>query len=243
MHGVPLLGPHPALPEITRSPRSTGDFRGAHLFRATLRTTDVIEIDGAAVTSLPRTLIDLGRDFPLRTAVVALDYALHKKLVDLDMLERVVLECWNWPGIRRARRALDLADARSESPLESISRLAIGRMPFPAPVPQQPIGDRMRRFVGRTDFGWADLGVVGEADGLTKYRPDAARPGEENPVLVAEKKRQESLEQLGLVVVRWAWSDVTQQPQQLQARIAGAFVRAGALRRSGLPPLWSVLEG
>ena len=223
------------MPELTRSPPSTGDLPGMHLYRATLDAGDTVEIDGVLVTSVARTLLDLARHAPRLTSVAALDFALHESLVDLDALDAVCRACWNWPGIGRAHRALRLVDPRAESPLESLSRLVIWRMPFPPPVTQQRIGDHLGRFVARTDFGWAELGVVGEADGLTKY--------DRREALTDEKLRQERLEQLGLVVARWGWDEAFHHPKQLERRLQKAFTRAARLKRSGLPPEWSVLAG
>ena len=96
---------------------------------------------------------------------------------------------------------------------------------LPTAEPQLIVCDGSGRFVARADFGWPLIGVVGECDGLSKYR--------DSDVLTAEKLRQESLEQLGLVVVRWTWEDITRRPFQVQARIKQAFDRAERLRRSG----------
>jgi hypothetical protein len=161
-----------------------------------------------------------------------MDFALHENLTTDREIAAVLERCWNWPGISAAKRAAGLADQRAESVLESISRLAIARMDVPRPEPQQHILGARGQLVARVDLGWADLGVVGEADGLSKY----ADP----EVLQAEKLRQERLEKLGLVVVRWVWGDVTRNPRQLRSRLLDAFTRAEALQRSGSPRYWSV---
>jgi len=124
-----------------------------------------------------------------------MDFALHEQLATESDISAVLMKCWNWPGIRAASDAAALADSRSESVLESVSRLKLVQFDIECPEPQQLVRDQGGQPVGRVDFGWAELGVVGEADGLGKYA--------EHEVLTAEKIRQESLEQLGLVVVRW----------------------------------------
>ena len=79
------------------------------------------------------------------------------------------------------------------------------------------------RWLARCDFYWDEFGVVGEADGLDKYRAgfDAVR---------AEKLRQERLEMVGLTVVRWGFADL-QAPGPLIGRLFAAFARAGRDRR------------
>ncbi len=53
----------------------------------------------------------------------------------------------------------------------------------------------------RVDFWWSQQGVIGEADGRVKYTDE--------DVLWREKRRRDALEELGLRVVRWSWTDVT----------------------------------
>ncbi|MGH8962686.1 MAG: hypothetical protein ACRDWT_16110 [Jatrophihabitantaceae bacterium] len=88
------------------------------------------------------------------------------------------------------------------------------------------------RFVGRADFYWPEFGVVGEADGRMKY--------DDRTVLLAEKRRREALEALGLIVVRWHWTDVTRRPRLLGERLGVAFERGSRRDRSGFPRQWSV---
>jgi hypothetical protein len=105
-------------------------------------------------------------------------------------------------------------------------------MSISQPVPQVQILGRGGRPIGTVDFYWDEFGVAGEADGLLKYRDDGS--------LASEKLRQERLEEVGLVVVRWGWADVTRASAVLERRLRRAFDRGAALRRSGLVPEWSV---
>lgn len=85
------------------------------------------------------------------------------------------------------------------------------------------------KFLGRVDFYW-DCGVVGEADGRSKY--------DDRDVLIREKLRQEELENAGLVVVRWTWSDLA--TPSLLPRLQRAFERAAARDASGQSRCWLV---
>jgi very-short-patch-repair endonuclease len=73
------------------------------------------------------------------------------------------------------------------------------------------------------DFLWIDAKVIGEADGETKYgsRDD----------LIAEKRRQQSLERAGWDVIRWDWFDAVVQPASMVGRIKEALGRGP--RRAG----------
>jgi len=232
VHGLPILGDAPALPELTVVPSNGTIVKGAHIHRATLQVEDLVETAAGMTTHIARTVMDIGRDRGTTAMVVSADAALHRHLIETTELEAVARRCWNWPGICRATCGLSLLDKRAESPLESLSRLAIGSMPIVQPELQPEIVTTSGFLLGKVDFYWDEYGVVGEADGLLKYRDDGS--------LTAEKLRQERLERAGLVVVRWGWSDVMQTPETLQRRLRWAFSRGLALKRSGLVAGWSV---
>lgn len=231
-HGLPLLR-QPDRPTVTVPPHGTGDLAGAHLHRATLDPVDVVDVDGVRVTSVARTLIDLGRSSATAAAVVPIDVALNRRITTRAELDDVLLRCPTWPGIRRAMRALRFTDGRAESPLESVSRLVLGWLHWPPAALQQCIGGPTGEFLGRLDFYWDELGIGGEADGAAKYRATSG-------ALYDEKLRQDRLEASGLIIVRWSWSDVVRHPRELAARLAAAAGRAAALKRSGLPRNWSL---
>jgi hypothetical protein len=232
LHDLPIVGAHAPLPEVTVAPYGRGSATDVHLYRATLRADDIVLIDGFPVTSPARSVIDVARHRPTAAGVAAIDAALHRRLATPEQLDDVVLHCWNWPGIRRALRALRLSDGRAESALESVSRLVIGWLRLPSPEPQAVVLDQYGDEAGRLDFYWDQWGVAGEADGRSKY--------DKRPVLTKEKLRQEHLEDHGLVFVRWGWNQAVYQPRLLRTRLEAGFARGLARDRSGSPRLWSI---
>jgi hypothetical protein len=232
LHGLPLLGAQPSVPELTVRPREPADHPALHLHRASLRPRDIVLIGDTAVTSPARTAVDLARHRPLFTAVAAIDAVLNREMATLEDIEDVLRFCWNWPRIRRAQRAVAVADGRAESPLESVSRLVLPRLGFPPPEPQKRIFDRYGRIIGRSDFYWDDVGVIGEADGRAKYA--------DRDVLTNEKEHQEDYEDLGLVVVRWGWEHAWSRQHVLEARLANGFERGRRRDRSGFVRLWTL---
>jgi hypothetical protein len=231
LHDLPLLDPPPR-PDLTVRPDCTGDVTAALLHRASLRDEDVVELDGVLVTSVPRTLVDLARSVSVPAAVVTIDAALHRGWTNAEELGEVRRMCRTWPGASRVPQIFTLADARAESPLESFSRLVIRRLGIIAPALQPSLHDGSGRFLGRPDLYWDEFGVAGEADGRDKY--------DDRDVLTAEKLRQERLENAGLVVVRWGWTDARNRPQLLRQRLVRAFERGRRRDDSGFPRLWSV---
>ena len=84
-------------------------------------------------------------------------------------------------------------------------------------------------FVGRVDFAWPCLGIVGEFDGRVKYGR-GLEPGRDlADVLWREKLREDRLRDLGWQVVRWVWADL-QDPRALHERLRRAVERGTDLR-------------
>lgn len=225
LHGLPLLRPPGTGVWLTSSARGSAVARrGVVVAAASLTDAEVVEVGGLPCTSLARTAVDVARRWPLADAVTVLDAALRAGLTRDELREALLRADW-WPGAGRARRAVALADARSESPLESLSRVRLHQQRLPAPDRQVEVRlrDGRRRY---GDFGWLDHAVIGEADGRTKYLDLA--------VVEAEKRRQADLEEVGLVVVRWGWAEIDRRPAQVAGRLRAAFHRGRALRAAGL---------
>jgi hypothetical protein len=229
-HDLPVLFRRSDQPSLTVPPGRYSTLSAANLHRAALPPCDVVMKYGVPVTSVARTIVDCARSTSTLAAVAAADAALHLHLTTRSELDDVLLRCWNWPGIRRAAHVIELADPRAESALESISRVILRRLHVPKPTLQAELGDARGGFIGRVDFYSDEFGVVGEADGAGKY--------DRSPTsLVREKERQEKLEDLGVVFVRWGWDAPTQHPQDLRRRLFRAFQRAA--ERSGRGRDWT----
>lgn len=69
-------------------------------------------------------MVDLARASSFRSGVVVADSALRTKQTSAPELRSVLAACTRWPGVQRARQVVAFADARAESVLESISRVA-----------------------------------------------------------------------------------------------------------------------
>jgi hypothetical protein len=74
---------------------------------APLPDDHVTAIDRVPATSLVRTVLDLCRTLPIEQAVAAGDAALAYGLVR-HVLEDQLTRMTRWPGIRQARRAVEL---------------------------------------------------------------------------------------------------------------------------------------
>lgn len=227
-----LLG-LPAWPEairrvhVTRNRKYGGQRRRlVHVHVATIGHPDVTTVDGIQLTSMARTVLDLGRTLPLLQSVPVGDQALRTGLT-AEELQFGLLGMTHWPGVRRARLMCDLLDARSESVGESASRVRIVEQGLPSPELQAQIFDAQGRMIGRCDFGWRRQRTVGEFDGKVKYGR-ALNPGQSiDEVLYAEKLREDALRDAGWQVVRWGWSELS-RPEVIRDRLLRAFARGSA---------------
>lgn len=231
MWGLPVIGPRTEVLLLAVPPahaRTRGDVRWAA--RRLLEPTVVV--DGVAVTSRAQTVVDMAAYLDFERAVPAADSALRPDPArDMPPLSSSRLRelAENLPSQARrlrARRVIDFADPRSESPGESFSRAVIARLGFPPPVLQHRFDTAAGRF--RADFFWRQENLVGEFDGAVKYGRGEAPVAPSWDTLVKEKRREDAIRATGAGLVRWSWSDLGRpghDPESLLLR----------LLRAGLP--------
>ena len=111
-------------------------------------------------------------------------------------------------------------DARSESVLESVSRVAFRDQGLPPPELQVWVGGETE-MIGRADFLWSAHRTIAEADGAIKYA-DPSRA-------MAQLERDARLRKAGFEVVHFTWQEITRTPDQVAASIRAAFRRASML--------------
>jgi hypothetical protein len=97
------------------------DRRGVYVRRCAVPSYQRLDRSGLRIASAERTLLELAEDLSLVDLVIAIDAALYFKDTTLAALSRAVVP--GRRGVRTLRRALALADDRSESPWETVLRL------------------------------------------------------------------------------------------------------------------------
>ncbi len=229
--GLPIWRMDLGTVHLTRQRRSAGRRTSTlHVHTAPLEPTDVVELDGVPLTSAARTIFDVACQLPFEQAVVLADAALHAGLVTPEQLRQQLTTGFGRWGRANAALAFDFADGRSESVGESRSRVGMYRAGLPVPNLQCTIRRADGRVVGRPDFDWAPVPLLGEFDGLHKY-DRYVRDGETSAdVVVREKLREDALRELGFLLVRWIWAELD-DPAQLYRRISAALARAAKLAR------------
>jgi hypothetical protein len=185
---------------------------GVHVAVAPLDDDEIRLIGSVAVTSPARTVGDCARTLPGPDALAIADRALRAGLVTYAELRGALERMKGWPGAVQARRVVEQAEGRRETPLESWSAWSFDEQGVPAPEWQVVLCDHEGVFLARPDAWWRH-GIAGEADGRLKYRLAALeRGGVRAESLVAvlddERRRELQLRRAGAVVVRWGAADV-----------------------------------
>jgi len=198
------------------------------LRRCSLDADDVTTVDGVAVTTLARTVVDLARQLPYEWGVIGCDAALAAGCSQ-DSLIEAAHRVRGWPGGRRALSAARFADGASGSPAESLSRVQMERAGIPTPVTQFPVFLN-GKLVATADFGWDDAGLVGECDGKVKYG-ELLRPGEKpEDAVMREKRREDRIREAGYWIVRWGWQEACDQAELARIIRRGLELAPGATR-------------
>ena len=225
IHGLPLIGiprtVHLSVP--TTASRPSNERITTHAAR--LRESDIVEVEGLRVTSLIRTVVDLAAVAPFASAVAVVDAAIlvdrwgrHQPMTTRTQL----LEQWAaMQPLRahsRARTAIDFGEDRSESPLESVSRVSMWVLGAPAPrlqaIHRDDEGD-----IGYSDFYWPEHRAIGEADGDSKYLDPGLRGTKTaEQVILDEKHREDRLRAITTSFTRWRWEQAA-NPQRLRPKL------------------------
>lgn len=212
IHRMHRLGPTPPRPVVSRD-RHRIDERSERkgLYVVSLPPDHRTVVDDVATTTPARTAVDLGRRDGALAGVVAADAALWAGATRGD-LDEVVEHCWHWPGGAAAREAVARSREGAHSALESIGRVAF--VDGGAPEPELQVEVLLwGTLIGVVDQLWRGLLLVAEADGAVKYETPW-RPSS----LLAEKRRQDAIEQCGLSVLRYDWDEAWSLRRQLAAR-------------------------
>ena len=179
----------------------------------------LVMLDGRLVTAPGWTAVEVARGLHRPRALATLDAALRSGTCTPSGLRHAVLLQTGRRGIVAVRDLVPLANAASESPMESEARLVMLDGGLPTPVLQYEIVD-VDGEVWRVDFAWPELRVAAEYDSV-EWHGDAE-------ALRRDRRRYEALRAAGWTVVPILADDVRRFPQDLIWRIAGELGRAAA---------------
>ena len=206
-------------PEVTVAGRSRRSPTRVTVHRTDrLEPLDATTCEGVPVTTVPRTLLDLGAVTDPPVVRQATQDAVIRNLVQPEDL-LCVLERLGRRG-RRGTAALrevvehSFLDRRLESRLEQELFELLLRCEVPPPVPQYDLRCLDGRRV-RLDFAWPDTGVAVEADGRRWHATTAD--------FERDRARGNSITASGWSLYRFGWSDVRERRAGVVAAIHRAF--------------------
>lgn len=176
---------------------------------------------GATVTTHLRTAYDLGRRPDRTEAVVAIDALARGRFAPAALLEPAAGHRGN-RGLVALRAAVDLADPRSGSPMETRIRLAIHRYALPPPELQFPVGPFL------LDLAYPDVRLAIEYDGKDHRTPGRA---------LRDLRREAYLTRVDWDVLRLDAATVF-TPSAAAARVQRELVARGAADAAPLVALW-----
>lgn len=168
-----------------------------------LTPADVTEVGGVPTVVPALAAVSAAVSAQRDWMVAIMDSAAWGAPETLPLMEEYARGLQHLAGIGDVRAVLPLVRSGAQTPLESLSRVRLVACGLPEPSLQVPFYDS-DGLIGIVDMYWEELGVIGEADGLLKYRTGAD--------LIAEKRREDRLRRQK-PVVRWDWTQMWHTPQ------------------------------
>lgn len=211
--GVDVLPPGAPMLEVVVPREAVVPRRHGILARtADIRADDRALLSPIAVRCLRpvRATGDLLRRLPLVEAVVVADAVQQAALCDEDQLRTELARHAGLKGVRQAYQALELSDARAESPPESRLRLQLVQAGL-VPVPQFEVRDAAGRFLARVDLAFPAVKVAIEYDGRAVHERD--------DVFARDRQRQNELVRAGWIVLRYTAADLRRGPTAVVAQV------------------------
>ncbi len=187
---------------------------GVHVHRGRLTVGESTEREGVPVTTLVRTVLDLAAVLPVPELGRAFEEVhVRHGLRPVDVAAAAAVRHGH-RGVGRLRTILAAAvePGQVESVLELRFLTMCAAQGLPRPLTQVRFG------AWRADFWFPDARVVVETDGA-RFHATAAKRAQDGA-------KDAALTALGITVVRVRWSDVTQRPAMLAARLHAAGVSA-----------------
>jgi hypothetical protein len=169
---------------------------------------DLVQHDGLLTVGPARAVWEVACRSSLEAGVVTADSALRLQPILAAALAELQEPFAYYPGSRQGRAAIQLADARSESPGESVTRVQFFRYGVPMPELQYRVVDHRGELVGISDFNWEEYRHLAEFDGKVKYQK-LLRPGESpSDCVFREKRREDKMRAEGRGMSRFVWDMV-----------------------------------
>ncbi|MDO5720588.1 MAG: hypothetical protein Q4P05_07610 [Actinomycetaceae bacterium] len=239
IYGIPIYDPSPNISLVVRTKHTRRPtIIGAHLkhlpvsrvtrHSRTLPDEAFTEIDNKPVLTPEYLILELLAQKSLEHAIVNADAAFahfchasnfhRKRTIDwfhrlLSRLRKILKSGRYRRCKRRILRRLHYVSPWSQSPAETLFRLAMMRAGLPNPFQQYPF--QTQHSAGFVDFAWPTIGIGFEMDGKMKYTS--------HEVVIAERVREQKARRFLPNFFRWMWDDLSDP--SLTDRLRALFPR------------------
>jgi hypothetical protein len=213
----------PAIIDITVPPPHAMRRGGVDCHRRIVPADHRTALNGLAITTPVRTLLDLAASQPLIDLIVLADAAMQMRhctfaeLVAADLFSRR-------EGGPRFKQLLEHCEPKSESAMETLLRLSVVFSGLPRPLAQVQIFDAAGLFVARGDLLAVDGRSVFEYDGRYHNEPERH---------ASDVRRWRALRAAGFEVYPYTAIDLFKRPSQIitdYQRAVGLPIDPGAVR-------------
>lgn len=199
--------------ELTMPRRAHRRMDGVRIHRVRdLRAEEVALFEGIPVTTVARTLLDIAETETGRIVEQAYAKALRMRLVSPESMRGIVERHRNHRGAPLWRRLLmhegRPAFTRSQAEETMLDMIRCARLPHPEL--------NARVLAHEVDFVWHDARLVAEVDGYAYHASQHS--------FAADRRRDAELTAAGYRVLRFTWSDLTEDRMATVVRLAQALV-------------------
>lgn len=205
-HDLDILTPT-SFVHVTR-PGVTNAFvkHGIKVHLAPYAPEQVVRVDGIDVHDMARTAVDIAREHGSPYGEIACDSAMRKGVSRHALIE-AYQPMRSWRHVTRVRAAVDYADPRAATVIETLGRILVDELGIGVPDLQFPV----RLLTGRVIWGDIRVGChLFETDGKIKFVPVAeggVATQSPSDVAWAEKKRDRDIRDVGLGVSHVVFED------------------------------------
>ncbi|OSQ00065.1 DUF559 domain-containing protein [Corynebacterium diphtheriae] len=210
MPEVTMLAKHPP-PKSKQQP-------GVRYVRAPLRRDEVVRGRHLNTTTPYRTFLEIAREAGFVHALVAADWLLYSRTMVPAQLQHMMRITPRFHGISSARRAVACAVLGPESAPESHARAVLLDAGFRNVLPNVWI--ESTRY--RVDLLVENVLII-EIDGFVKYEGAGV---DTTDVLLQEKRRADTLCNLGYELIRFSPNEVARNPAAFLSTVHSALHRA-----------------
>jgi Protein of unknown function (DUF559) len=210
LHGLRNYGYHRI--EVTVPRRSRRSHDGVLVHRSTTLTqADVTVVNHIPVTTVARTLFDLGEAVTPRQLERVFDQADIMQTLDLGEVRDQLARNPTRPAAKAVRHLLNthyIGSTPTENEFEDAFLALTRTVGLPDPTPQFYIDPGDGEPPIRVDFAWPDRRIAVETDGRRTHRTRNA--------FEADRRRDQRLIAAGWRVIRTTWRQLTQRPHELR---------------------------